>query len=142
MKSGILLICLSMGLSSAQDTIVLKNGRKADCKIIDFTANAVKIIYRATPAAAPAERLIPLVEIDHIDPAPFPGETEARATAIREGRSEPLMIYWVKHLPWLGRGFVASPRTARSRHRSELQLDPTERPALPRYYAATSMRVS
>ena len=103
MKSGILLFCLSMGFSCAQDTIVLKHGRKADCKIIDFTADAVKITYRVTPAAAPAGRLIPLVEIDHIDPAPFPGETEARATAVGEGRSEPLMIYWVKHLPWLGR---------------------------------------
>jgi len=103
MKSAALLLCLTVGISSAQDTIVLKNGRKADCKIIDFTPDAVKITYRATPAAAPAERLIPLTEIDHIEPAPFPGETEARATAIREGRSEPLMIYWVKHLPWLSR---------------------------------------
>ncbi len=103
MKSAALLLCLTVGFSSAQDTIVLKNGRKADCKIIDFTPDAVKITYRATPTAAPAERLIPLTEIEHIDPAPFPGETEARATAIREGRSEPLMIYWVKHLPWLGR---------------------------------------
>mgnify|MGYP000629662243 CR=1 FL=1 len=51
MKSGILLFCLSMGFSCAQDTIVLKNGRKADCKIIDFTPDAVKITYRATPAA-------------------------------------------------------------------------------------------
>lgn len=103
MKSAALLLCLTVGFSSAQDTIVLKNGRKADCKIIDFTPDAVKITYRATPSAAPAERLIPLAEIEHIEPAPFPGETEARATAIREGRSEPLMIYWVKHLPWLSR---------------------------------------
>ena len=103
MKSAALLLCLTVGFSSAQDTIVLKNGRKADCKIIDFTKDAVKITYRATPTAAPAERLIPLAEIDHIETAPLPGETEARATAIREGRSEPLMIYWVKHLPWLSR---------------------------------------
>ena len=50
MKSAALLLCLSMGFSSAQDTIVLKNGRKADCKIIDFTPDSVKITYRATPA--------------------------------------------------------------------------------------------
>ena len=106
MKTIVLLhlfLVLTSGISSAQDIIVLKNGRKADCKIIDFTTDAVKISYRADATAAPAERLIPLAEVDYIEPAPLPGETEARATAIREGRSEPLMIYWVKHLPWLSR---------------------------------------
>ncbi len=88
---------------AAQDTLILKNGRKADCRVLDFTAGAVKISFRATPDTPPADRLIPLADIDYVELAPLPGESEALAQAVREGRSEPLMTFWVKRLPWLNR---------------------------------------
>ena len=86
----------------AQDTVVLKNGRKAACRVLDFTAGAVKISYSATPGAAPADRLVPLGEVEYVELAPLPGEAEALALAVREGRSEPLIGFWVKRLPWIG----------------------------------------
>lgn len=98
----LILLCVLPQLS-AQDTLILKNGRKADCRVLDFTNDAVKISFRATPHAPPADRLIPLAEIDYVELAPLPGETEAHAQAIREGRSEPLITFWVKRLPWLNR---------------------------------------
>ncbi len=100
---ALLLGILAVSHASAQDTLVLKNGRKADCRVIDFTAEAVKISYRADPAAAYSDRLIPLAEIDYVELAPLPGEPEALALAVREGRSEPLIGFWVKRLPWLAR---------------------------------------
>ena len=102
-SAALLLLFLTVFSSAAQDTLILKNGRKADCRILDFTADAVKISYRATPAAAPADRLIPLTEIDYVEPAPLPGESEALAQAVREGRSEPLIGFWIKRIPWLSR---------------------------------------
>lgn len=87
----------------AQDVLILKNGRKADCRVVDFTDTSIKITWRATPTAAPADRLIPLTEVEYVELAPLPGEYEALAQAVREGRSEPLMNFWVKRLPWLNR---------------------------------------
>ena len=101
--AALLLLVLSTFTATAQDTLVLKNGRRADCRILDFTADAVRISYRATPAAPFADRLIPLAEVDYAEFAPLPGEPEAFAQAIRESRSEPLINFWVKRLPWLNR---------------------------------------
>jgi len=87
----------------AQDTVILKTGRKAECQVLDYTPEALKISWRATPAAPPAERLVPLAEVDYVELAPLPGEVEALARAVREGRSEPLLTYWAKRIPWLNR---------------------------------------
>ena len=97
------LLLLWPGLLPAEDCVFLKSGRQAACRVLDFTAEAVKISYRPDPAAPPAERLVPLEEVDYVAFAPLPGEPEALAQAVREGRSEPLMAFWVKRLPWLGR---------------------------------------
>ena len=101
--AALLLLLLTVFRSTAQDTLVLKNGRKADCRVIDFTADSVKISYRTAANAPFADRLIPLAEIDYVELAPLPGEPEALAQAVREGRSEPLIGFWVKRLPWLNR---------------------------------------
>ncbi|MDB6069354.1 MAG: hypothetical protein JWL81_525 [Verrucomicrobiales bacterium] len=89
--------------ADGDDTLFLKNGRKAECRILDFMPDAIKISFRPAPDASPAERLIPLPDVDHVDLAPLPGETEALALAIRDGRADPLITFWVKRLPWLGR---------------------------------------
>lgn len=99
----LLIFLLTPTRLQAQDTLILKNGRKADCRILDFTADAVKISYRASPNVPFADRLIPLTDVDYVELAPLPGEPEALAQAVREGRSEPLISYWVKRLPWLNR---------------------------------------
>jgi len=98
-----LLCCSSLTALNAQDSVVLKNGRKAECRVLDFTAEALKISYQPTPGAAAAERLVPLADVDYVELAPLPGETEALAQAVREGRSEPLVSFWIKRLPWLNR---------------------------------------
>ena len=99
----LLIFSLAQTALEAQDTLILRNGRKADCRILDFTADSVKISYRAAPTAPFAERLIPLPEVDYVELAPLPGESEALAQAVREGRSEPLISFWIKRLGWLGR---------------------------------------
>ncbi len=101
----VLAVLLGSSLTAlpAQDSVVLKNGRKAGCQVLDFTAEALKISYQPTPGAAAAERLVPLAEVDYVELAPLPGETEAFAQAIREGRSEPLVSFWIRRLPWLNR---------------------------------------
>jgi hypothetical protein len=98
-----LLCCSGLTALPAQDSVVLKNGRKAECRVLDFTAEALKISYQPTPGAAAAERLVPFAEVDYVELAPLPGETEALAQAVREGRAEPLVSFWIKRLPWLNR---------------------------------------
>lgn len=97
------LALLAPGWLPAEDRVFLKSGRQAECRVLDFTPGALKILYRPAPAAAPTERLVPLGEVDYVELAPLPGEPEALALAVREGRSDPLMAFWVKRLPWLGR---------------------------------------
>lgn len=92
--------------ASAQDTLILKNGRRAECQVLDFTAEAVKISFRPAQAAAGAAaefRAIPLDEVDYVELGALPGEAAARALAVKEGRSEPLLEFWAKRVSWLGR---------------------------------------
>ena len=98
---GLLLLLPTLLLG--EDRVFLKNGRQAECRVLDFTAEALRITYQPSPSTSPAERLVPLGDVDYVELAPLPGEPEALAQAVREGRSEPLMGFWVKRLPWLGR---------------------------------------
>lgn len=87
----------------AQDTVILKNGRKAECQVLDFTADTVKISWKPAPGATAEFRAVPLAEVDFVEFAPLPGEAEARAQAAKEGRSEPLLPFWAKRVSWLSR---------------------------------------
>lgn len=87
----------------AQDTVVLKNGRRADCRILDFTADAVRISWKPDAAAPPRNRDVPLADVDYVELGPLPGETDARAQAVKESRSDPLLPFWAKRVAWLGR---------------------------------------
>jgi hypothetical protein len=89
--------------AAAQDTVFLKNGRKADCQVLDFTADTVKISWKPTPGSRAEFRAVPLADVDFVEFAPLPGEAEARAQAVKEGRSEPLLPFWGKRVSWLGR---------------------------------------
>ena len=91
------------GQLRAQDTVFLKNGRNAPCRVLEFTVDSLKISYLPTPGAAAEERLVPLAELDYVELAPLPGETEALSLAVREGRADPLITFWAKRVPWLGR---------------------------------------
>lgn len=101
-----LILTLLLGLlppAPAQDTVILKNGRKAECQVVDFTDSAVKIRYQPAPGAAAQERPVPLAEVDFVELAPLPGEVEAMAQAISGGQPGPLLSFWAKRQIWLDR---------------------------------------
>lgn len=89
--------------AAARDTVVLKNGRRAECEILSFTDSAVRLRHRASPEASWTERSIPVAEVDYILFAPLPGEAEALSRALEEGRPDVLMPFWVKRQSLLGR---------------------------------------
>lgn len=83
--------------------MILKNGRKAECQVLDFTTDSVKISWKPTLGAVPEFRTVPLADVEFVEFAPLPGEAEARAQAAKEGRSEPLLSFWARRVSWLNR---------------------------------------
>lgn len=99
----ILLNAVSVPEIRAQDTVVLKNGRRADCRILDFTTDAVRISWKPDAAGPLQNRDVPLADVDYVELGPLPGEAEARAQAVKVSRSDPLLPFWAKRVAWLGR---------------------------------------
>lgn len=93
---ALLLSFLLAAAALAADTITLKNGRTADCRILSLSPTAVKILWQEKE-----EREVPLTDIEFITFAPLPGEAEALTKAVSTGTSEPLMEFWVKKIPRL-----------------------------------------
>ena len=98
MRATLILTGVVLTLDVRADSLLLRNGRRAECTVLGFTDAAVRIRWQGNQ-----EREVPLAEVDHVIFSPLPGEDEARRRATAGGDATPLMEYWVKRLPHLAR---------------------------------------
>jgi len=94
---ALLLLLFCALFSRAGDVLTLKNGRTPECKVLSFTTASVKILWQERET-----RDIPLANIEFITFAPLPGEKEALAKAVAEGKGTPLIQLWIAKSPRLG----------------------------------------
>ena len=95
---ALILTVLVLAAEARADSLLLRNGRRAECTVLSFTDATVRIRWQGNQ-----ERDVPLADVDHIIFSPLPGEDEARRRATAGGDANPLMEYWVKRLPHLAR---------------------------------------
>lgn len=91
------LLLLFTWFAKAGDVLTLKNGRTAECKVLTFTPTSVKILWQERES-----RDIPFADIEFITFALQPGEKEALAKAVAEGKGTPLIQLWIAKSPRLG----------------------------------------
>jgi hypothetical protein len=100
MRALIAMVVLVMGVIAvaAADTLVLRNGRRAECEVLGFSADAVRI-----RRGGEEQRDVRLADVDYVEFGELAGEEEAKRKAVETRSATPLIGYWVKRQGWLGR---------------------------------------
>lgn len=100
MRTLVAMVVLVMGVIAvgAADTLVLRNGRRAECEVLGFSADAVRI-----RRGGEEQRDVRLADVDYVEFGELAGEEEAKRKAVATRSATPLIGYWVKRQGWLGR---------------------------------------
>jgi len=93
------MIGMTAGAVGAEmDTLVFRNGRRAECEVLGFSAEAVRI-----RRGGGEQRDVRLADLDYVEFGELAGEEEAKRKAVAVRSATPLIVYWVKRQVWLGR---------------------------------------
>ena len=89
MRTLVAMVVLVMGVIAvtAADTLVLRNGRRAECEVLGFSAEAVRI-----RRGGEEQRDVRLADVDYVEFGELAGEEEAKRKAVATRSATPLSV--------------------------------------------------